>query len=224
MIIIVCFLVLIFIIWFVKSDEYYPEIFLFGKNGPLITIIAGTHGDEQAPSLYFKDYIKQIVELPPGYRFAIVPVVNQDAFNADVRHTILQPDINRSWPDKDKINKYLLPLINKSDLVLDFHEAWKLSACQSNTLGQTLYTNTKKLYPLLDKTIKNINTKMDFNQTCMMWSRIVKLPEVIGSLDGYCDSINKPYILIEMTGHDKVPLETRFEQMQILLNELVGLQ
>ena len=213
------------IIFTLKDDdqkEIMPDIYYFGPpNAPLVTILAGTHGSEPAPAIYLNDYIENMVDPPTGYRFAIVPIVNKRAFEKGVRHLSSQPDINRTWPDNYSINEFLRPLIEVSSLVVDFHEAAGFSSCQPTTLGQTLYSNTDKLYPLLDATAEKINQQA---LGCMAWSRIDTLPPLNGTLDNFCRDINKPYILVELTGQkDTVPLEIRMEEMQILLNELLGL-
>ncbi len=202
-----------------------PRVYYFGTPGaPLVTIIAGTHGNEPAPALYLKEYVRRAVEFPPGYMFAIVPVVNERAFEAGVRSTARQTDVNRLWPG-GPINSYLLPLVAASSLVVDFHESFGFSACQTPlggvTLGQTIYTNNSALVPLVDTVIDTLNSRVD---GCMSWQRLDALPPIGGTLDEYCTEIGKPYILIEMAGQrDIVPLPVRFAQMQILLGEILGL-
>ena len=62
-IIVLTLLFTLIIIMLIKANreivpEIMPDIYYFGdRNGQLITILAGTHGDEPAPSIFLKEFL-----------------------------------------------------------------------------------------------------------------------------------------------------------------------
>lgn len=211
---------IMFYMIFKGSGEILPEVYYFGNpEGPLVTVLAGSHGNEPAPATFLRDYIQHIVDVPTGLYFAIIPVVDERAFAA--RKRSVGADINRMWFSKNKITDYLRPIIDRSALVVDFHEGWGFGACE-NSLGQTLFTTDPKLHTLLDATVQKLNLQA---RDCMTWKRVDKLPHIAGTLDTYCTSLGIPYILAELAGqNDVVPMGIRLEETQIILAELLGLK
>lgn len=183
---------------------------------PTILVIAGTHGNEPAPSTY----LKSIHTTKPGINLVIVPSVNPAALAAGTRSVGV--DMNRCWPDIG--GKYCSPikdLVDHADLVIDIHEAWGFYLTDPESLGQTIFASDVKLYPLVDRAVSALNL-----QFCDKWSRIDTLPAPTDgtALDQYCQSNKIPYILIEIAGQrDIVPREIREAQCQVALNALIGI-
>lgn len=47
-------------------------------------------------------------------------------------------------------------------------------------------------------------------------------PRILNTLDYYCNSINKNYILIETSGQNNIqPLETRINQIMLVIDTIV---
>ena len=198
-----------------------PIKYRFGRGKFHIVILAGTHGNEPAPSEYLMNYIPHLVEIPDSYRFTIIPKVNPIGLLMGAR---LSPtgDINRSWSGVNPITLYLKKILSDADLVIDFHEGWGFSNCQSGTLGQTIYSSFG-LTKDISQTLSTLNNHL--NQSCLKWKYITRVPYFEGSLDEYCRISNIPYILVELAGqNDVVSREVRYEQMQIILHGLAGLQ
>lgn len=210
--------ILLVLIFIYHSREEMPHVYFFGDpNDVLITVLAGTHGNERAPSL-FLDCIENHPK-PDWLQLAVVPIVNRRAFAEHTRYTVNQRDINRTWPDGE-INRYLRPLVDRSALVIDFHEAWGFNKCNGASLGQTVYTNDTRLRPVLDATIARLNRHA---RGCLAWQRIDSLPAARGTLDDYCTRNDISYILVELAGQrDVVPLDVRFQEMRIIMSSLLS--
>ena len=214
MLIAVIIAILIILIWFDHPHVHRRG----GPLGPIVTILAGTHGNEPAPSLFLEQIVRNRDAFPRDSQFVIVPHVNPWACRFGVRS--LWSDINRSWPSGHRINRRLQSLIDRSDLVIDFHEAWGFNTCQPQSLGQTIYSN---------HTSRRVTRAVDaLNQHysgCMQWRELDTLPHEDGTLDNYCTARRIPYVLVELAGQrDIVPRETRYAEMQILLRELADIR
>ena len=191
----------------------YPTI--YNQDKPIL-LIAGTHGNESAPCDALSDLLIDL------HDFCIIPKFNINAINSNVRE--IDQDLNRCYPDLHPINKYVLPQINKSRLIIDFHEAWGYYNCSTSSLGQTIYITPltfslyssffKKLIKILNRNIINI---------CEKWILLTYLPPLEGSLDTYCIQKDIPYVLIEMTGqNDIIDRKTRIYKTKEILYYLIG--
>lgn len=187
-------------------ESELPEVYtLYNGPGPQYLIIAGTHGNESGPCRYLKQFIqefKQVQHMLISGTYIIIPEVNPLAIRANKRHLWNQRDVNRSYPNKSVITRYLDPLLRSVDRVVDFHEAWGFNKCQPTSLGQTLYTNTPLLEPLLQKTA--VALSQDSTNICMQWQVLDSLPPVDGAIDNYLNMLGKQYVLVEIAGQDDI--------------------
>lgn len=175
-------------------------------SGPQYLIIAGTHGNESGPCGYLHRFVHRFPDLKAYLQsgtYWVVPEVNPAAVRAGVRHLSLQPDINRSYPNGSAINRFMDPLLRAADLVIDFHEAWGYNRCQSNSLGQTLYTNDADLVPLLNTTAAALGAR-DSDNLCGGWTVLDSLPPEPGVIDTYMDQLNISYVLVEIAGQREI--------------------
>ncbi len=207
------FIIILLILIFRKRKFKYPII--YNSDKPIL-IIAGTHGNESAPCDALQDLLIDL------HDFCVIPKLNVNAVNNNVRE--IDQDINRSYPDLHPINKYVLPQINKSKLIIDFHEAWGYYNCSTTSLGQTIYITplTMKLYSSFFRNLINIlNTRV--KNICNKWTLLSYLPPVSGSLDTYCLDNNIPYALFEITGqNDIVDRKSRISKTKEILYYLIG--
>lgn len=209
-------LIIMILIYRVPTENTLPTIVRYKfASSPIVVILAGSHGNEYGPSVALQS-ISPGGWIPADYY--IVPYVNIDAATTKTRSAPGQKDINRLWPGGTNINRYLLPLISNADLIVDFHEAWGFHICQSQSLGQTIYTNATSLYGKLEKIISNLNRT---NSDCSRWTLLNKLPPLNGTLDQLCNSAKIPYILVEMAGQSNVvPLCERVSTTKYILQQL----
>ncbi|AYV81906.1 MAG: hypothetical protein Harvfovirus76_4 [Harvfovirus sp.] len=201
-----------------------PIIFKYGSSNPTILILAGTHGNEQGPSHALTKFIKnkEIHSILQKGTYHIVPYVNSDAIKHNTRHTSCQPDINRSYPNKNEINRFLLKYINNASLIIDFHEARGFRICSNKqSLGQTISTNNKQLLPIISHVCATLNK---IYTGCHRWTAIyMNNPDALkGSLEQYATHKKIPYILVETAGqNDIVPLNERITETKIILSEIL---
>lgn len=184
-----------------------PKVYRLDNGpGPQFLILGGTHGNENGPCGYLKRFVREFGEKKRyliGGTYWVVPEVNPLAVRANMRHLPWQPDINRSYPNKSAINRFLDPLLRQADHVIDFHEAWGYNQCQSGSLGQTLYTNDVGLTPLLSTTAQAL-TLRDRDNQCGTWTVLDSLPPEPGVIDAYMDQLGKSYVLIEIAGQNSI--------------------
>lgn len=201
-----------------------PEIYFIGPaDAPLVTVIAGVHGNEPAPARYLEELAHRLrdEDLPPGVRFALVPRANPAALLLGVRDTGV--DMNRVWGTNRMNHSVLQRLVDRSRLVIDMHEAWGFERADPGSLGQTAYASDARLVSLVDQTVAALNERLEPRHH---WQRLARLPELDGtSLDMYCADKKVPYILLEFAGqHDIMPVEVRRAECALALQSLLGLR
>lgn len=220
-------------------DDQLPNIYTFkyfdenDKIKPNIVIIAGTHGNEIGPSLFLMDLIKNFENIKKNLikgHYYIVPFVNPLACSKGVRMAPGQPDINRSWPDGHKINKFLLPIMDNADFIIDIHEALGFNNCQHESLGQTLYTNSTFLLARLFRLQNELNllatdedVKKYVNEKCFKWNILKDIPDLPNTLLKYVNKIKKTYVLIEIAGQNEIlPIDVKFKILNVCVSFLLG--
>ena len=220
---------------------HQSKIFRFyGKeDGPTITFISGTHGNEPAGAIYLQELVtkfqKEELYLKKG-QLIIIPQVNKCGLYLHTRNVPDVPfswDINRSYPYQSSqseipnlILRYL-HIINKSDFILDFHEGWGFHKIHPLSVGSGVYPNDYgNSSELSKKMVNNINKNISISRHKFISK---PLSNIKGSLKNYSKENKIPYILVETSGqNDILPLETRkkqidniiktfFTEMQILL-------
>lgn len=207
-----------------------PHIYIFGdRNMPLVTVIAGVHGNEPAPAFYLEELAAHLTAhpelVPRDKQLVIVAQANPAAIAADRRALIKNgyfEDLNRGWPDRN--NKFLSPeikkLVDRSSLVIDIHEAWGFEAHDPGSLGQTIFTTDPNLRFTVDTVIYQLNQIAGVEPYRQFYS----LPEVDDgtTLDQYCERQQISYILIEIAGqNDIVAPVLRRLQCRVALQHLI---
>lgn len=208
-------------------ESTLPEIHKYNvNNGKNTFICAGIHGDEFAPAVAINNLVRSgdIKSVINNKSCTIVPFVNKDAIKSNSRSTFFQPDINRCYPDKHNINKLLLKYVNSADTVIDFHEARGYNRCKhlnnfgQFSHGQTMYTNSQYLVPKLQLIIDKLNSNFGY-VGCKKWQLLEKIDIPDGSLADYCTKQGIPFILVEMTGHEKVDVKERMNVTKFIMTE-----
>lgn len=200
------------------------------RSKPQVTVIAGTHGNEPAPGEYLERlacHLKQHPEeVPQDVHLVIIPRVNPVAVSRGVRGMTVGGrtiDLNRCWPDS--VGEYCSPIreeVDRSHLIVDFHEAWSFESRDTGSLGQTIYTSDTRLTPLIQHTIERLNRVAP-----EPWRAISALPVADGggALDEYCVERRIPYILVEVAGQrDIVPKRVREHQCAVAIESLLGVK
>jgi hypothetical protein len=231
-------IIIIIYILYIGNNCTSTKIFEINSNnpGPVVLIVAGTHGNEPAASYYFSRLIKDKIKINRG-KFIIIPRVNDCALKLGLRSTPLIGDINRKYSyeltktnringETNRINKQIMDIIklNRIDFVLDFHEGYDFHNYNSNSLGSTItYTNDKtgkakkigkKIIDKLNNTItddKKKFTLLDYNYK-----------PIEGTLLEYLSRLNISGILIETSGQNNIqPLDIRIKQIELIFNTFI---
>jgi predicted deacylase len=222
--------VLIVLIVIALSPPAVDAVRVGDPTKPTVLVLAGTHGNEPAPAHYLERLAAELEQrparVPSDVHFGIVPRVNRAAMALGNRTGLDGVDMNRCWPDP--AGKYCSPvktLVDRAALVIDLHEAWSFQNQDPGSLGQTIFTNDERLYPLVNETVHALNQNFGHDES-LKWSRIGSLPALPDgtALDQYCESKKIPYILVEVAGQrDIVPRELRMEQCRVALGVLLGI-
>lgn len=199
-IIMLIILLLIFILTYKQSTE------CLSNPSVLPLILVGVHGNEDGVVTYDFNYKNVIVANPWGV--AHRKRNNQQGY-----------DLNREWQSPWTHVNHLKAAVDRAPLIIDIHEGWSWHGCNAVSVGQTLYTNDSTLRPKLQDIIDKININYD---DCKRWTLLSKLKPVGATLDRYCDSQKKPYILIEVAGQNTGwPVEYRHRDLRIILSNLL---
>ena len=217
------------------------------NNGPLIVIMAGTHGNEPTGTHAIYDLIEALntnkIKLKKG-KLILIPEVNYCALKVGIRFIPFIGDINRKYPhDINKLYNNKLynkcPIIDKvtnlikdAHFVLDFHDGWGFHRINNNSMGSTISpTDTKLSYEIANLFKTKINDtisdkKKHFNiftnDTQLLSNEYYsKENNIKGSLRYYMNVTKQNYILIETSGQNNIqPLEIRKKQCNMFINEL----
>lgn len=170
---------------------------------PTIVILAGIHGNEYGASKYLSQHCDP-ARLSRSYNYIIYPRINPWGLDNNIRTTEDGVDLNRMWPDKHSVTKYIWKDIKNANMVIDFHEGWGFNTCNESSMGNSLYTNNdfmkeqlqSEIIPLLNHHSKNTNIPTE----CQGWTLNNDLPYLNGALDIYCKNI--PYVLVEIAGQN----------------------
>lgn len=186
-----------------KIDEPQKD----GKKVKKLLILAGMHGNETAPSLYFSSLPYKKFETLNGWSISIVPNINPYG----TREHPIYGDINRGWGNNDYGD--LDKLVLDADLIIDWHEA--LRPYWLGGLGKTIFTNSP-LY--MNKIVHPIIEELKDDG----WKSLYSLPTIVGTLDWYCDQLGgKPYILIEVMGQHAFGMESRIKFVKNLHEKIM---
>jgi predicted deacylase len=201
-----------------------PLTYEYGQdNKYTILVLGATHGDEPAGHHIIKNMMNRASVT--NAKVIFVPSVNNCGYILNRRYNYLFTDINRNYYDDTdyKINKYIIDLVNKSDFVIDIHEAYDYHRINKESIGSTItlsYNDKHKKSELENIILSNVN-KYIVDEDKKFVSLNAKDQMIDGTLLQYCINKNKNYMLIEITGKlDKQPLDKRIEQGTNILNSV----
>ena len=201
---------------FLNSRCNNPVVSIYDSMmpGPNIVLLTATHGNELAPYYAVNAYLK--THKPFRGKLTHV-VVNQCGIYFNDREQGIwnnKNDINRKYNSDNPINKKVIEIINKCDLVIDFHEA-KDSNYYSKWIGNTITYNTNYIDTIT--LIEKLNNKFS-NSNFMSYnaSKFLDIDWIDGSLLQYTTKNHINYILIETNKKDS--LSTRKDQTYLILD------
>jgi len=209
---------------------YSPDVYKFTGKGvtPTLTLIAGTHGDEPAGSVF----LSKLVKSPPPFdgRLVVIPTVNQCGLWSNTREVPNAPDgdwdLNRQYPSTQNtktpslILRYL-HFITASDLVVDFHEGWGYHNMDPHSKGSGIYSNGfGQSRSITAQMIKQVNKNITNKDHYFVTETLKAVP---GSLRFFCTERKIPYILVETSGkHDVEPLSERLVKLDVIVQTLLS--
>jgi len=239
---ILVFIVVLLITLIIAKKQYFnlqldaftnktPQVINIKKSEyPIITVICGVHGDEYAPPIGCEAFIKEN-NFKNGNMF-FIPRVNEEGLKMKNRYLpgksniIFKYDINRNFGKKnnDLINT-ITNIVDKSDFVIDFHEAYRFYVSEKNflnkSMGSTISASLNDysinianyLVNDINKTISNPDKKFAYLDD--------KSYDIPYTLRDYCNKKNINYNLVEITGiNDAQPLDLRVAQTKRILTAL----
>lgn len=185
------------------------------KKGPKILLIGGTHGNE--PSGYLallrlqNALKKNKLKLKSG-EITIIHNVNPCGYYLDNRHYNIvgkDIDLNRMYGKNFPINTKIESIIDKYDIVIDFHEGWGFISDKQGSIGSSIQAiNIPKHH--YDNILKIINSdiKINYKKWELNTRRIIA-----NTLRDYCIRKKKKYILVETSGQNNI------QAMSIRINQ-----
>jgi hypothetical protein len=248
---IICTIILLIAIYFyLKSGfsdeniqsvlEYYDFTAPSDEKGPYLCLIAGTHGNEPAGTIFLRFLAQKLIQNPQILkkgRLRIIPAINQWGLDRNVRYNgdyfgiASKSDINRNYTENggtEDISQDVINLIQDASLVIDFHEGWGYHLCQPESVGSTL--TPTDYYPALnisDLAVFNINSQPsehgilegDRSPRCKIFSAIrgqsCKIPSTLAC---HMQKNKKAYILVETTGQNDIQkLSIRTKQIETIV-------
>jgi len=224
--------------------EYYD----FGYNqseGPYLCLVAGTHGNEPAGTIFLRALAARLLTNPDIIkkgRLRIIPAINQWGLDRNIRYNsdyfgvTPKSDINRNYTvdgGTEEISENVVRLIDGATLVIDFHEGWGYHLCQSQSVGSTLTPTDYFPAPVIaDVAVSTINSLPDehglndisprdgYRQPeCKRFTAIrgqsCKIPTTLAC---YMQKNELPYILVETTGQNSIqPMSIRTAQIETII-------
>lgn len=213
-----------------------PESYLYDSvvPGPYITIVGTTHGNEQVGYYAIKQLIDRLnskkIILLKG-KLGLIPIVNYCGFRMNTRNGLFFYDINRNYlPDTScTINKKVIEFTKDSEFTLDFHEGWGYHTT-STSIGSTITPSITTISNEVAVKMKNNvnNTITDNMKQFIIRTNDAELlkdttnykekTSIDGSLSSYMETLNKNYVLIEITGQNQIqPMDLRVKQAMIFI-------
>lgn len=200
-----------------------------GVSGPILLLVAGTHGNEPAGTLGLEAFIKSQVRLSKG-KIVIIPRVNKIGLFLGTRYGFnagIPIDYNRNYPnDKqegvgDYINYQVGKQVLGADFIVDFHEGWGFSSVESESMGSGVYpSNTELAISIGNKLLEKINETIQ--EPGKKFTINFDSPRIPNTLDAFTNAYNKNYILIETSGQNDIqPMNTRVSQVLLAVNTVL---
>tara|TARA_Y100000590_G_scaffold470361_2_gene664174 strand:+ start:6330 stop:7091 length:762 start_codon:yes stop_codon:yes gene_type:complete len=226
---------------FIYSESYCGDLRLNIINfnpekSKKIVIISGVHGNEYAPPIGVSNFISQNTNnlTNSDYHIVFIPRVNEEGLIQKRRYLpcmstiIYNHDINRNfYTETEKIlnetslEKQIINIIQDTDFVLDFHEAYDFHKIKPSSIGSTISISNNGLpLTMANKLVYDINETIDDPNKKFTVISIDKY-NIPHTLRDYCEKKMINYNLVEITGqNNKQPLNLRVNQTQTILNSL----
>lgn len=214
-----------------KVNILEPIIIDSGIPGPVLLLIAGTHGNEPGGTVGLESFSKSDIKLLKG-KIIILSKVNKIGLFLGTRYgfnALFPIDYNRNYPSKklqpvgDYVNYQVAKYVLGANFIIDFHEGWGFSNIEPKTMGSGIYpSNTNfaistgnKLLTTINNTIKDLDKKFTIN---------FDSPRIPNTLDAFASAYNKNYILIETSGQNDIqPINIRVNQVLLIINEVLDI-
>lgn len=193
-----------------------------------VLVIGGVHGNEPAPAFGIEEFYNSKLNNLIG-NITFIPKVNSEGIKNNTRYLpchsnlFISYDINRHFKHNQQLNAFqtnLIKIIDKHDFILDFHEAYDFHKVNNKSVGSCILPGNnysdKTILPKLLDICDYLKHQINFtiNDKSKKFSVITNDKYYIeNTLRDYCEKVNKPYILIEITGqNNKQPLKLRKKQ------------
>ncbi len=227
LLLILLILLVIFLYNYYKCNE--PLIYTHTQNMDSISVlfIGGTHGNEQSGSIYLNNLINKLKteKTIVNYNLTIIPSVNKCGLMLNCRYVpyVIPYDINRNYKpygiNKKLISNYI-DYINNADIIIDIHEGWGYAKENKGSLGAGIYGYFKNKSLIddrfINKLIKN-NKILDKFVSTKNNKQTIK-----NSLEDYCKTNGKDYVLIETSRKDS--MDVRLKQLDVIISSLINIE
>ena len=220
-----CFILLLSITLFFICGNIDIYTVKSKNKGPKILLIGGTHGNEPAGYVTLlrlqNAFKKKKLTLRVG-ELTIIHNINSCGYFIGNRHyNNIGPriDLNRFYNKNFFINKKVENIVDKYDIILDFHEGWGyINRKENNSIGSSIQTINIPKYQY-DELLKIINNKIhiDYKKWSLNTRAIID-----NTLRDYCLRKNKKYMLIETSGQNNVQnINVRINQSLEIINYIL---
>ena len=227
-------IIIVFIILFWIYRIQYPDVVTFTskKEGPVLTIVGGTHGNEPAGAnacFLLIEYLKKnpikrgkVVVIPNANPIGLFFNKRNIPFELNYYNIKGEYDLNRNYFDKDRrVNTDIVTSqVLKSDWVLDLHEGWSFHKLDSASMGSGIYAGktqeSKAVIPFLVEAVNETIKDDEYKFISVDW------PDLEGTLRMMCDNNKINYVLVETSGQNDVqPMYIRVEQHLVIIHRLL---
>lgn len=209
----------------VWQTEYY--IIDSEKDGPVVMITGGIHGNEPAGAYGAEQVIRWPVKRG---KLIIVPRANKLGLEQNTRKMPHAPksnaNLNRNFPKGDRqscsceLSKELWKLVckKKPGWLIDLHEGYDYAKINSESVGSSVITSSEpEIKPHARSMLKALNTTIEIEEKKF----VLRGPPVKGSLArAAADRLNIKSYILETTAKGQ-PLSIRVRQHQIMLHRLL---
>lgn len=214
-----------------------------GLEGPTVTIISGSHGNESGPS-YGLDELKKLLDkkeinIKKG-KLILIPTLNKCGREWNIRwkpekllaFDFTTSDLNRNYGrmfeenGKCETTSKVQEILKNTDFIADFHEGYYFNKLNPSSMGQTLYPgkvkgSTEIATRMIDSVNKMMNEK-GIKEDYKYYEIVTGWPEIDGSLRQFANIHNIPYVLTEIAGQgENQPLNDKIEQTMVLSIEMM---
>lgn len=192
------------------AEETMLYVLDSGKKGPVVFVIAGIHGNEQAGIEAAIDYTNKI---PTRGKLLILPKANNAAAKEGQRTLYDMQDLNRTFPGRkqgtstQQLAWEITETIkkNKPNILLDLHESSDFYEEGKETLGSTLIISTAgNAAAVALEILDPINLEEKVKFTLLTGAPSASINKVLS------EQLGIPVITVETSM--KLPLDIRIKQ------------